>query len=102
MRRSGFGRQMGIGYAAYALAKTPLKRLTKLSRIVGLSKASGTANGMLLLPDGGSMKNRSSLSLNRRRTRKPKFVSFPYRIRNQDGQRAMKRSDELQSGELCW
>jgi hypothetical protein len=47
------------------------------------------------------MKNCLSSSLNRRPTRKLKSLFFPCHSRNRDGQRAMKRSDELQSSELC-
>jgi hypothetical protein len=47
----------------------------------GSSKVSGTASGTTILLDGGSTKNRSNLSRNRRRIRKqdptPSFFLFP-------------------------
>src|SRR5881275_940015 len=89
-KRNGFGRQIEIGHAAYALATNPVRWRTKPSRINGLSKASGTTNGTLLLLDVGSMKNRSSSSLNRRRTRKLQLLFSPCRSRNRDGLRAVK------------
>jgi hypothetical protein len=92
-------------HVAYLLEQTRTQSRTKTSRSAGSSKASGITNGTSSLLGGGSMRNRSSLSPNRRQTRKqnPNLLFFPFpqrsRIRNQDGQRAMKKSEELRSGE---
>jgi hypothetical protein len=57
-------------HAAYPLEPTCTQSCTKTSRSAGSSKASGITNGTSSLLGGGSMRNRSSLSPNRRRTRK--------------------------------
>ena len=91
-------------HTVYPLGPTLTQLPAKPSRSAGSSKASGTANGTSSLLGGGSTKNRSRLSRNRKRTGKQNphllfFLLSQSRSRNRGGRRAMTRSDRWQSDE---
>ena len=110
-RRSGFGfqtqKRTGCLKFPSAVPSTPWSM--KKSRRAGSTKASGTTHGVRWLTDFGNMRNRSSLSRNRRQIRKrnlspPHFTSACPQTsgnRDRDGPRATKRNERLRTDEPC-
>ena len=97
--RNGCSRQDGRGVYLLGLSSITLRQ--KGSGTAGSSKAYGTTNGYRWLESGGSMRNRSSSRVIRRRKSHLPYFPFPQTSqRSQDGQRAMRESEESQSGKL--